>query len=231
MVWLPGAGEFPMSLSLPRKGLCSIGVKAMGTGSKLLYETGQGAIIGIRGPYGAPFDLERISKKKRVLIAGGGTGLVPMLVLAKALSKLNMKANAVISARTSAELPFLKSFSKYHKREDLYVTTDDGTLGYKGMGHEKVREIVKEQRIDEIFSCGPERMMAEIYKIAKRNSIPVQFSLERIMKCGIGICGSCTIGDVVLCKDGPVLNEEQLSRLGTEFGLSKRDATGTLCPI
>lgn len=219
-----------MSLSLPSGKLASIAVKAMGEGSKLLYDCKIGAKLGIRGPYGRPFDLN--SKRKRVLLAGGGTGLVPMLFLARALaSSRGTRATAVISARTKRELPFLKHFSRYHKEEDLYVTTDDGSLGFKGLGHEKVRELVEENSFDEIFSCGPERMMAQIFKIARANEIPVQFSLERIMKCGIGICGSCTIGNYVLCKDGAVLNQQELEGIGTEFGKLHRDKTGTLRSI
>jgi dihydroorotate dehydrogenase electron transfer subunit len=232
MVWLAGAGEFPMSVSLPRNGRSSIGVKAMGAGSKLLYECKAGAKLGVRGPYGKPFDLNRSKKSRRiVLLAGGGTGLVPILVLSRAFEGLkNTRAIVVVSARTKSEVPFLKNFAKYHAREDVYVTTDDGSLGHKSLGHEKVRELVESHPVDEIFSCGPELMMAQIYNIAKRNHIPVQFSLERIMKCGMGICGSCTIGDRVLCKDGPVLNERELHDLSNEFGHYTRAKTGTLLP-
>ncbi len=232
MVWLPRVGEFPMSLSLPRSGLASIGVKAMGVGSKLLYECKTDAKLGIRGPYGTPFDLNRSRKSRRiVLLAGGGTGLVPILVLSRAFdSSKSTRGIVVVSARTRSEVPFLRNFAKYHAKKDVYVTTDDGSLGQKGLGHEKVRELVESHSIDEIFSCGPERMMAQIYEIAKRNHIPVQFSLERIMKCGMGICGSCTIGDKVLCRDGAVLNEKDLSEVRGEFGHYTRAKTGTLLP-
>jgi dihydroorotate dehydrogenase electron transfer subunit len=83
---------------------------------------------------------------------------------------------------------------------------------------------------DIIYACGPEKMMFQIYKIAKENSIPVQFSLERIMKCGIAICGSCCIQDLVLCRDGPVLDDNMLSRISNEFGKFERDKTGALVP-
>ena len=66
-------------------------------------------------------------------------------------------------------------------------------------------ELVKEFDFDAIYACGPERTMYEIFKISKDNPIPVQFSLERVMKCGIAICGSGCIQDIILCRDGPVL--------------------------
>ena len=70
--------------------------------------------------------------------------------------------------------------------------------------------------------------MYQIFKIAQKNSIPVQFSLERIMKCGIAICGSCCVEDLVLCRDGPVLVEKQLEQVAKEFGHFERDMTGKL---
>jgi dihydroorotate dehydrogenase electron transfer subunit len=232
MVWLPGAGEFPMSLSLPDGKLASIGVKAMGVGSKLLYQSRKGTEIGIRGPYGNPFDFLTLNKRK-VLLVGGGTGLVPILVLANSFSRFSKTTNisVVMSAKTSAELPFMKKFNRMAGgKSKVYPTTDDGSLGFKGLGHERVRTLVEEDDVDEIFCCGPEKMMFEVYKIASRKSIPVQLALERIMKCGLGICGSCTVGELVLCKDGPVLDEQKMKLAQTEFGKSHRDKTGTLSP-
>ncbi len=112
----------------------------------------------------------------------------------------------------------------------MFPTTDDGSFGFSGLAHQQVEELLEKQRIDVIFSCGPERMMFEVYRIARARKIPVQLSLERIMKCGIGICGSCCIGDLVLCKDGPVLHSSELLRVEREFAHSERDFTGTLLP-
>ncbi|HZW55092.1 MAG TPA: dihydroorotate dehydrogenase electron transfer subunit [Nitrososphaerales archaeon] len=231
MVWLPGVGEFPMSVSLPypRK-MSSIAVKAMGEGSRALYEAKQGAILGVRGPYGNRFAVNR--RFKRVLLVGGGTGMAPLITLARSLSSQSgLKVLTVIGAKTKEELPFLNETKKFLGSKNVYPTTDDGSLGFKGLVHEQVEELVEQRGFDMIYSCGPERMMLEVFRIAKNAKIPVQFSLERIMKCGMGICGSCTIGDVVLCKDGPVLNENELDRIGREFGHLHRDKTGKLCPI
>jgi len=71
-------------------------------------------------------------------------------------------------------------------------------------------------------------MMLRVSEITFKQKIPAQFSLERIMKCGIAICGSCCIQDVVLCRDGPVLDDVSLRRIGNEFGKSERDKTGAL---
>ncbi len=229
MVWLPCVGEFPMSLSLrSSNGLVSIGVKAMGEGSKKLYECKEDDLIGIRGPYGNYFDLAS-KKMKRVLLVGGGTGMVPMVVLASELARRKLiRAKMVVGAKTKDELPFLKISRKLLGRENIFPSTDDGSLGFKGLATEQAETMIKEEKFDQIFSCGPEKMLFSLHEIAIKYRIPVQFSLERIMKCGIGICGSCTIGDLVLCKDGPVLDDNGLSRANKEFGISHRDKTGTL---
>jgi dihydroorotate dehydrogenase electron transfer subunit len=227
MIWLPGVGEFPMSLSLPsNRGYASIGVKAMGEGSKKLYECKKLDLIGVRGPYGNAFEIS--SKMKKVLLVGGGTGMVPMLVLARELSKKKINTKLVIGARTKLELPFLSISKKLLGKENVYPTTDDGSFGFKGFATEQAQALMEERNFDQIYSCGPEKMMHSLYLLAIESKIPIQFSLERIMKCGIGICGSCTIGDIVLCKDGPVLNNTTLASIGEEFGSYHRDKSGIL---
>lgn len=233
MVWLPGAGEFPMSLSVPKAALASIAVKGMGIGSQILYNAKKGDCFGVRGPYGRAFQINSKTKKrtKCVLLVGGGTGMVPMIVLAKAFSERRMPAMLVIGARTKNELPFLNLSKNLLGRKNVLPTTDDGSLGFAGLVHEQVSELVAKREFDEIFSCGPEKMMAQVFRIAEENQISSQFSLERIMKCGIGICGSCTIADMVLCKDGPVFDRSQLGNLSNEFGHFHRDKTGKLSPL
>lgn len=227
MVWLPGVGEFPMSLSLrSRSGLVSIGVKAMGEGSKKLYECGEKEIIGVRGPYGNSFNLSK--KMNRVLLVGGGTGMVPMVLLAGELAKRRVRTSMVIGAKTREELPFLKMSTKLLGDRSVFPSTDDGTLGFRGLATEQAEEILKKGKFDQVFSCGPEKMMFSLHSIARKHRVPVQFSLERIMKCGMGICGSCTLGDLVLCRDGPVLDDDNLKRVENEFGFFERNKSGSL---
>jgi len=199
----------------------------MGAGSRELFNAKKGDLIGVRGPYGTAFSIPK--KTKRVLLIGGGTGIAPVMKLASQVAdSKSLVARIIIGARTREELPFLLFMKRMLGGENVYPTTDDGSLGFKGFAHEKVQELVESFDFDTIYACGPERMMFQVYKIAKENSIPVQFSLERIMKCGIAICGSCCIQDVVLCRDGPVLDNKILSRISNEFGKYERDKTGAL---
>jgi dihydroorotate dehydrogenase electron transfer subunit len=229
MVWLPVVGEFPMSVSrIFKGGLVSISVKAMGKGSKILYDSKAGDVIAVRGPYGNSFNLSR--RRKRVLLIGGGTGMVPMIVLAKELRgrKLVKEIEMVIAARSKEELPFLTYCRELLGHESVFPSTDDGSLGFKGLAHELVRRLLSENKFDEIFACGPEAMMKGVYDIARSKKVLVEMSLERIMKCGIGICGSCAIVDTVLCKDGPVFDSADLDRVRNEFGAMYRDKSGKL---
>jgi dihydroorotate dehydrogenase electron transfer subunit len=227
MVWLPGVGEFPMSVSLTYEEKSSIVIKPMGEGSRALFDCTAGKILGIRGPYGTGFVIPESSR--RILLVGGGTGIAPILRLAETrFGKRGKSVSVVIGARSKPELPFLPLLKKFLGASNVYPTTDDGSVGFKGFAHEQVASIVQKGDIDLIFCCGPEAMMFQVFNIASQNKIPAQFSLERIMKCGIAICGSCCIQDVVLCQEGPVLSGEKLSRLSKEFGRLERDRTGTL---
>jgi dihydroorotate dehydrogenase electron transfer subunit len=230
MIWVPGVGEFPMSLCTVHDGdKSSIVVKAMGEGSRRMYECKARELIGVRGPYGNGFQIPKGADK--ILLVGGGTGMAPIMELAEKASKTKgPQAMMVIGARTKVDLPFLLKSKSILGASNVFPATDDGSLGAKGFAHEEVERLVEKFRFDRIYSCGPEAMMKEVYRIATERSIPVQLSLERIMKCGIAICGSCCIQDVVLCRDGPVLDEKTLPKILKEFGKFERDKTGTLVP-
>jgi dihydroorotate dehydrogenase electron transfer subunit len=230
MLWLPEIGEFPMSIALTHYGNTSIVVKAMGEGSRALYNAKVGELLGIRGPYGRNFVIADDSE--RLLLVCGGTGIAPILKLVQKLAAhpRAKKIAAVIAAKTKNELAFLHYLKKQLGEENIFPTTDDGTEGFKGFAHEQVRVLVQKNEFDAVYCCGPEAMMLRVHEISTKNQIPAQFSLERIMKCGIAICGSCCIQDIVLCRDGPVLNSEMLESLSAEFGKQERDKTGALIP-
>jgi len=229
MVWLPDVGEFPMSVSLLYGKKSSIVVKPMGEGSRSLYNCKEGDFIGIRGPYGSNFTIPKGAG--RLLLIGGGTGIAPILKLVEEANRIRikqLKVQVVVGARTRDELSFLPILKKFLNSKNVYPTTDDGTLGYKGFAHEKVNDLCERFEYDTIYCCGPEAMMLRVFDIATKRKIRAQISLERIMKCGIGICGSCCIEDIVLCRDGPVLDDKIVRELSREFGKFERDKTGAL---
>jgi dihydroorotate dehydrogenase electron transfer subunit len=110
----------------------------------------------------------------------------------------------------------------------LFISTEDGTLGSKGYPTDVLHDLIKNNYpIDFIYTCGPELMMKKTFDLASAKKIPIEASIERYMKCGIGLCSSCSINDKLVCVDGTVFDSLQLSKL-TEFGRCYRDKAGIL---
>jgi dihydroorotate dehydrogenase electron transfer subunit len=226
MIWIPRIEEIPMSVMINSKeGYAAVTIRKSGIGSTALFERKEGDLIGLRGPYGNEFILAK--KCKRILIIGGGTGLVPLLRLASYASKMRLNITLVLGARTKKEVFFEKIAKKLleYGTSSVKICTDDGSYGLKGTTVAIMSNLVKNNSFDCVYTCGPELMMKAVVDLANKNSIPVQASLERYMKCGIGICGSCCLDSSLVCQDGTVFSGEQLSRI-LDFGISYRDKDG-----
>ena len=226
MVWIPRKEELPMSVMISnKKDHAAITIRKHGFGSTSLFDKKQNDLIGIRGPYGNYFSVSK-SLKNPILI-GGGTGLVPLMRLATVLSKMQRRCTIIMGAQTQKEILFKVLIEEILSKisTNIIVTTEDGSFGVKGVVTDALKYILKKEKFDMIYTCGPELMMKSIYNLSVPYSIPIQASLERYMKCGIGICASCCINDKLVCKDGTVFNENQLSEL-SEFGKVFRDKSG-----
>jgi dihydroorotate dehydrogenase electron transfer subunit len=226
MVWIPRIEEIPMSVMINSKdGYAAVTIRKSGFGSTALFDRKKGDLIGLRGPYGNKFLLKK--SYQNILIIGGGTGLVPLLRLASYASKKKIKAAIVLGARTKREVFFEKIARKITEMSDstFLVCTDDGSYGIKGTTVSVMSSLVKKNIFDCVFTCGPELMMKGVVGLATENSTPVQASLERYMKCGIGICGSCCLDSSLVCQDGTVFDGRQLSKI-LDFGISYRDKDG-----
>lgn len=224
MVWIPGVDEIPISLSeITTQGLTSITVNAVGEASKRLNQKKEGDMFGIRGPFGNGF----IPSKGNVMIVGGGTGLGPMMPLAEKLVEIAHKITFMSGVKCKDNLLFLERITKLLSGVDseTVFTTEDGSFGFEGFVVDYVKQKLDTEHFNMIYTCGPEQMMYKTFLLAEQHDVPIQASLERIMRCGIGLCGSCTIGEFRVCKDGPVLNSTQLRKLD-EFGKVHLDFTG-----
>ena len=109
----------------------------------------------------------------------------------------------------------------------VIVCTDDGSYGEKGFVTDIVEKLVNESHFDGVYTCGPEKMMYKTVQSAHSKGIFVQASLERMMKCGVGICGSCCVGEDLVCKDGTIFDGNHLSQ-NKEFGFTHRNKAGIL---
>lgn len=229
MVWIPQVEELPMSVMIwSEKSYAAVTVRKKGYGSTSLYNMRVGESLGVRGPYGNSFAIPMDARK--VMLVGGGTGLVPLLRLAIHLNSTRIDTTLIIGAKTHSEVFFERLAvnclgDTIHR---IVVTTEDGSYGIKGKTTDAMIKLIRSEKFDAIYTCGPEGMMKKVYDLASASLIPVQASLERHMKCGIGICASCCVGDKLVCKDGTVFDSENLSSL-SEFGLEYRDKSGRKC--
>jgi dihydroorotate dehydrogenase electron transfer subunit len=225
MVWVPGVDEIPLSLStICQDGLSSVTVKVVGECTKSLFEMESGASFSIRGPYGNSFELV----KGTVALVGGGTGLAPLLPLVKALVKLESVVTLIIAGKSKEDILFQKEIEELVPKTDhkLIIATEDGTHGIKGTAMDAFNELMENEPFDMVYTCGPEPMMINLFELCDTRDIRIQVCLERIIRCSIGLCGSCTIGPFRVCKDGLVLSSKKLREVIDEFGKFKRDFNG-----
>lgn len=224
MVWLPGDDELPMSVSYldgPSKGLT---IKAMGETTRRVLAIQPGEPIGLRGPYGNRFDLS----PRRLLIVAGGSGAAVLAPGAERIRQRGASVTVALGATTAAELLFRDRFRAIGARVE--VATDDGSEGARGFVTGVASQLVAEEPFDAIWTCGPEVMMQKVAAAGADRHIPVFCSVERHMKCALGMCDACALGPWHVCVDGPVFEASRLAGL-PEFGRSHRDASGRRRPF
>ncbi len=219
MVWIPGIGEKPMSASYATGNL-GITALAVGPFTKRLCEMKEGELLGIRGPYGRGFNI----KGEKLLVVGGGVGMPPLAAFVDEAKKEGKDITAIIGAKTKSGLLFVDRLKNTGAR--VLTCTDDGSCGTKGLTVDILKELLKNEKFDQCYTCGPEIMMENVVKLTKESKIPTQLSTERYFKCGIGVCGHCAIDYTGkrVCMEGPVFTDTELEN--GEFGEYARDATG-----
>lgn len=216
MVWVPGVDEVPMSLS--HIGQCKeITIKEVGEATRALTAIEEGQKIGVRGPYGRGF----IAPEEEVLYVGGGVGTASLMPALESFS--TERSDMIIGARCREELLYVEKGRRI--ADELRVSTDDGSYGFKGTAVGLAQEMLREREYSMVLGCGPEPMLVSLLSLCEEERIPCQLSLERFMKCGTGLCGSCAIDGMRVCVEGPVFWGHELKDL-EEFGKAKRDPSG-----
>jgi len=223
MFWIPGVDEIPLSILDARKnGEVMVVVKKVGEATEALHSKKVGELVGIRGPFGNSFTI----KNGKILMVGGGTGIAPLLFLAKKLKSKTAKLVFVTGAKTKEELMFIDELDELCGKGNVVATTEDGSYGVKGLATTPLESLLAKERFDMVYACGPERMMLKVFDLTEKHRIAIEVSLERLMRCAIGLCGSCVVGKYRVCTDGPVFTASQLKEAKSEFGVSKRDFSG-----
>ncbi len=207
MAWLPSIDEKPFTLTAIGKEI-AITVQAKGKFTQHLHELKVGNTIGIRGPYGNGFNTQGI---KSACIVAGGCGAAPVFLLAQELQMKKTRLAIILGAKTGSECLFKSALEKTTR--DFHITTDDGSLGEKGFTTQKLEELLKKEKFDCVFACGPEIMLVKVFELCERFGQECQLNLERYCKCSMGICGQCVIDEFRVCKDGPVFSSGQLRKM------------------
>lgn len=218
MVWVPGKDEFPMSLSYMGDNF-GITYQIIGDGTKALAEMRPGELIGVRGPYGRGYSM----LGRKYLIVGGGAGMASIVTFVEWACRRRSSVDLVIGARTGTELLFEKRCAAAGAR--AHITTDDGSKGEKGLATDLAEKLLSKSKYETIYACGPEKMLAKMTMMAEQHRTPFFAALERLMKCGIGICDSCAIDGKHVCRDGPVFSLDEL-RGFKDLGKTKLDSAG-----
>lgn len=207
MAWLPGVGEKPFSIAdaIP----LALTVSDVGPVSHALTQLKPGEQVWIRGPLGQGYQL----KGEKHLLVGGGYGVAPLAYLAKTALKKGHQVSVCIGAKDAPGLLLERRLRGMGCL--MRVATEDGSKGFKGLVTLATEQSIKENRPDCLYACGPTGMLLALAEICKRYQLPCQLSFEALMRCGVGLCGSCEVSEELChqigipsgwlaCHDGPV---------------------------
>ena len=222
MVW-NFKNEKPMSIAQINDNELAISVKNIGEFTSQLHELDAGDVIGVRGSYGNGFD--NSFEGKKILAIGGGVGMAPINAIVSDLLTKDNNVDVVAAAVTKDELLYADALEK--AGANVHHCTDDGSFGFKGFATDCTLSLLEDSTYDYAFVCGPEIMMKGIFDILEDAGIPAQYSLERYMKCALGVCGQCCVDSEGwrICVEGPVFENDKISQI-TEFAKYRRDASG-----
>lgn len=192
----------PISVCDCENGRLTIIYKVVGKGTKLMSQMQSGKLDTLTG-LGNGYDLDLSGDTP--LLLGGGVGVPPMYMLAKKLIEQGKKVTVILGFNTKSEVFYENEFKALGC--ETYVTTVDGSYGKKGFVTDKMAEL----DYSYFYTCGPEPMLKAVYNTAKTSG---QFSFEERMGCGFGACMGCSCKTVTgykrICKDGPVLQKEEI---------------------
>ncbi len=221
-----GEATFCISNSPTRKPGIECSVKRMGKVTQAMHELDIGDTVGIRGPYGNGFPIEDL-KKKDLLFVAGGIGLAPLRSLINYCldNRRDFGAITIVNgARTSKDLVFKDEYPAWEKAKDtkLHLTVDCNEENWTCMVGvvPKILEQLKPTCNDSVaIVCGPPIMIKYTMPVLLKLGFcepSIITTLEMKMKCGLGKCGRCNIGNLYICKDGPVFSYAQLKNLNYE---------------
>lgn len=209
----------PISLHYIDNDVLEFYYQVKGQGTKYLSKLKINDTINIQGPLGNGFDTN--IKNKKILIVAGGMGVAPIKLLIEKLMQ-NDSNNSITLIMGGTDKSAVNIMERFNTNNiNLYITTDDGSLGDKCNTVDKTKELLKKETFDIIYTCGPTVMMKALIKTAEENNILCYASLEERMACGVNACLGCNVeiksdteenGYTLkkVCHDGPVFEAKSL---------------------
>jgi NAD(P)H-flavin reductase len=218
MMYAFGIGEVAISVSgVPTGSDATIThtIRSVGAVSRALHDARQDTVIGMRGPFGTNWGLTEAVGRDLVIVAGG-VGLAPLrpVVLAALADRASYgRVTLIAGARSRDDFLFGEELRDWSRLDmiDVHLTVDipvQGWPGEVGFVTEPLRRVPLRPDNTTAFLCGPESMMrAGAHELLRKGMAAkdIRVSLERNMQCGIGWCGHCQLGPLLLCRDGPVV--------------------------
>ncbi|PBC75881.1 NAD(P)H-flavin reductase [Streptomyces sp. TLI_235] len=211
MVYAFGVGEVPISVSAIDDGGLTFTVRSVGAVSGALCRLGPGGFVGLRGPYGAGWNLHG-TQGADVLVVAGGIGLAPLRPVVHRLLGAAGNLAVLVGTRTPADLLYPDELAVWSASARVEVTVDrpdEAWPGSVGVVTSLLDRVRPGPRTAAALVCGPEVMMRRTADALLARGVPaerIQLSLERNMRCGTGHCGHCQLGPLLLCRDGPVVD-------------------------
>lgn len=204
-----------------KEGSITIVFQEVGKTTKLLGKLEKGEyILDVVGPLGKPSDIDKYGV---VIGVGGGVGIAALFPILKALKSYGNYVISIIGGRSKEFVIFKDEIENIV--DEAYITTDDGTLGRKGLVTDVLKELLEVRKIDRIWAVGPTIMMKVVSDVTRPYNVPTIVSLNPIMVDGTGMCGGCRVtvdGKIKFtCVDGPEFDghlvdfDELLLRLKT----------------
>ena len=225
MLYVFGVGEIPISISgdPDRPAPLVHTTRAVGTVSSAIQALKPGNTIGVRGPFGSHWPIEQAIGKDVVIVAGG-VGLAPLRSTVYQLIARRAqygKIALLYGARTPSDILYRHELERWraHLDLDVYITVDHGDTSWRGsvgVVTQLIRRAAFDPRNTLAMVCGPEIMMRFTASELEKHGAPVEqiyVSMERNMKCAVGLCGHCQYGPHFVCKDGPVFQYSRVQHL------------------
>jgi dihydroorotate dehydrogenase electron transfer subunit len=188
---------------------------ASGPGTRWLAERRPRDVLDVTGPHGRPFPVPK--EPAACLLVGGGYGSAPLFSLASKLKDRNCPVDFLLGAASGDRV--FGALTARRTGRTATITTEDGSLGSRGLVTDLLGQVIQQARTDVIYACGPMPMLRQVTVLARRWDLPVLAAVEEAMACGIGVCMTCVlpvVGSdgitrmVRSCTDGPVSRGEQI---------------------